>query len=379
MPPLRYRRLLQAAALGLAALLTLGLSGLLSPRLAPRYTVTDLGVLPGDSASRATVLNSRGDVAGFTQGPHRQSCVFQNGAAMSIRGLPGGSDSYALGINSQGEVIGDSGSLTSHHAFVYSGGKTRALGTLPGFKDSEGAGINDRGEAVGTASTSPGPTGFPHQHAFFYRAGRMMDIGTPPGCSESQATSINAAGQVAGDGLQTPGRIDQPRPLLYDSRTGTMKMLLMPPARGGWAFHINDKGQVIGTVWTHDDRYHVVLWGGGRMRDLGTAPGFADSFAQGLNNRGEAVGFSSEGVPAQDFKAFLRNHAGGDSALRRYLARPSERAFVYREGKMQDLNDLVPKDADWILEEARGINDRGQIVGRGLHHGQERGFLLTPR
>ena len=158
-------------------------------------------------------------------------------------------------------------------------------------------------------------------------------------------------------------------------------MTLLPmttPARGGWAFHINDKGQIIGTIWTPDGRYHVVLWAGGRMQDLGTAPGFADSFAQGLNNRGEAVGFSSESVPTQDFKAFLRRQLGGDSALRRYLARPSERAFVYREGRMQDLNELIPRNDDWILEGARSINDRGQIVGYGLHHGRERAFLLTP-
>ena len=129
-----------AASFGLAALLTVSLSGLLSPHPVPRYTVTDLGVLPGDSGSRATVLNSRGDAAGFTQGVHRRSCVFQNGMVTKVGGLPGESDSYALCINSQGEVTGDSGSLTSHHAFLYSGSKTRALGTLPGFKDSEGSG-----------------------------------------------------------------------------------------------------------------------------------------------------------------------------------------------------------------------------------------------
>jgi probable HAF family extracellular repeat protein len=42
------------------------------------------------------------------------------------------------------------------------------------------------------------------------------------------------------------------------------------------------------------------------------------------------------------------------------------------------LNDLIPRDSDWTLESARGINDRGQIVGQGQHHGQERAFLLTP-
>ena len=66
MPVAKYRRPLQLAALGLAALLALGLSGVLSPRPAPRYTVTDLGVLPGYGESSADAINSRGWVVGST-------------------------------------------------------------------------------------------------------------------------------------------------------------------------------------------------------------------------------------------------------------------------------------------------------------------------
>ena len=158
-----------------------------------------------------------------------------------------------------------------------------------------------------------------------------------------------------------------------------MTMLPMPPLdRGGWAIHTNDIGQTIGTVWTPNNRYRVVLWAGGRMNDLGAAPGFARSTGSGLNNRGEAVGYSFEDSSTQAVKAFLRDHAGGDNPLRRYLDRDTTQAFVYRDGKMQDLNELIPRDSDWTLENARGINDRGQIVGQGQHHGQERAFLLTP-
>ena len=41
-------------------------------------------------------------------------------------------------------------------------------------------------------------------------------------------------------------------------------------------------------------------------------------------------------------------------------------AFVsFDGGKMQDLNKLIPRRSGWVLGEADGINDAGQIVGDG--------------
>jgi probable HAF family extracellular repeat protein len=46
---------------------------------------------------------------------------------------------------------------------------------------------------------------------------------------------------------------------------------------------------------------------------------------------------------------------------------------------MKDLNTLIPANSGWFLQEARGINDAGQIVGSGWNNGQYRAFVLTPR
>jgi probable HAF family extracellular repeat protein len=46
---------------------------------------------------------------------------------------------------------------------------------------------------------------------------------------------------------------------------------------------------------------------------------------------------------------------------------------------MQDLNSLIRPHSGWSLEEARAINQRGQIVGLGERNGHNRAFLLTPR
>jgi probable HAF family extracellular repeat protein len=44
-----------------------------------------------------------------------------------------------------------------------------------------------------------------------------------------------------------------------------------------------------------------------------------------------------------------------------------------------DLNtQLDSSSAGWTLQEARAINDAGQIVGTGLYHGTAHAFLLQP-
>lgn len=45
---------------------------------------------------------------------------------------------------------------------------------------------------------------------------------------------------------------------------------------------------------------------------------------------------------------------------------------------MRDLNKLIPANSGWEINTARGINNRGQIVGEGKLNGQQRAYLLTP-
>ena len=369
-----------AAALGLGCALTLALSGWLSHPPPPVYNVTDLGILPGDTNSVANAINSRGEIAGSARLSGRGSflyeraTLYQGGRLTNLGVLGGASGSSARDINAQGEVTGTLWLPNAHHAFLYRQGKMRDLGSPPGSADNFGVGINDRGEAVGTLEKEYGQPGQQQEHVFLYRKGRMTDLGTPPGCRDSHAGSINNAGQIAGNCRL---RLGGTRPFLLDSRTRRWTPLPVPlPYRRGWAVQANGAGQTVGDVVMPDGACHAVLWRGIQMTDMGTPSGDHDSIGASLNNRGEAVGHSfREDGPAP---TFLKRFVRGGNPLRRYLDRPYEHAFVYRDGKMQDLNELIPTEADWTLEEAHGINDRGQIVGQGLHHGQERAFLLTP-
>jgi len=97
----------------------------------------------------------------------------------------------------------------------------------------------------------------------------------------------------------------------------------------GWS---QGTGRIGGVLWTVDEAGQVT-----DLRNLGRLPGGSFSFAFGINNLGQVVGFAD-------------NAAG------------TRRPFIWTEdGGMQDLG--VP---DGLLGgEAHKINDQGQIVGAG--------------
>ena len=88
------------------------------------------------------------------------------------------------------------------------------------------------------------------------------------------------------------------------------------------------------------------------MQDIGTLGG-TSSWAYGVNDHGQVVG---ESKVAGEIHAFL-----------------------YLDGVMRDLNDLIDPTSKWRLNKAVAINNAGQIVGTGRNpSGQEHGFLLNP-
>ena len=52
--------------------------------------------------------------------------------------------------------------------------------------------------------------------------------------------------------------------------------------------------------------------------------------------------------------------------------------FADVTGSMVDLNTLIDPASGWLLMDARGINDSGQITGFGTIGGQTHAYLLSP-
>ena len=140
----------------------------------------------------------------------------------------------------------------------------------------------------------------------------------------------------------------------------------------GVAYAINDNGEIVGlSTTTSNLESRPFLYSDGRMYDLGTLGGTninhggiatITSFATDINNLGQVVGQAA--VPDG-----------------------SQHAFLYHNGMMTDLNDLVTLTSTngpagfLALSVANGINHREQIVGTGTYwdgaNVTTRAFLLN--
>jgi probable HAF family extracellular repeat protein len=286
-------------------------------RYADAVGMVDAGVLPQSNMSLGYGINNNLQVVGlsFVTGLEPHAFLAQEGFPIVDLGSLGGGNSVANDINDVGMVTGQSWTNdNSSHAFIWTSGLMRDIGTLGG-KNSVGRSINFHGQVAGESEIGAGST----TRAFrFTEADGMVDLGALVGGTNSSAYGINNNGQVVGESATGP--------------------IIRSSVRSrGFSFY--------GT--------HAFLWTEGvGMMDLGFGGG--TSRATAINNYEVVVGWSTR-VNGTDY-AFSWTRAGG----------------------MVDLNTLLPLNSGWVLMEANGINDKGQITGYGLHNGAGRAFRLSP-
>lgn len=340
-------------------------SGTLPAGTAPdrptRYRVTDLGTLGGDQ-SYAADLNDRGQVVGYSElepgESHGHAFLWEKGRMRDL-GTLGGENSYASAINRHGDVVGSAYTAEEIEcAVLWKKGVARELGALPGGSCPLATDINDRGEIVGVGDTVIANRFgyFRVGRGFLWKNGRMRaldDLEPRPGPGEGQssALAINNRGVVVG----IANALDEfTWPVLWQAG-GTHQVRALAPQEG-WAYGINDAGQVVGRLVSDDSlpQMQAYTWKNGRAERLPGLTPDSDTVALGINRRGQIVGNSEPLVGEQS-------------------------AVLWWAGTVTDLNELIPADSGWILQNATAINRSGQIVGSGLHHGEVHAYLLTPR
>ena len=229
------------------------------------------------------------------------------------------------------------------------------LGTLGGPNSSiNWNGINDPGEAVGMSETSvPDPNGEDlcgfgtHLTClpFLWQNGVMSALPTVGG-NNGQASAINDRGQVAGyaengavDSTCPPGttnnRVDLP--VLWD-KGNAQALPTIGSDPDGVAFGINNRGQAVGYSGTCTAANYGVVWENGiatALPDLGD-PG---AIAYAINRHGQIVGqaVNSDGTPL---------------------------AALWQNNTVRSLGGLLPGD---IASFATSINNRGQVVGSSFN------------
>ncbi len=311
------------------------------------YSVTNLGTL-GGSTSEARAINDSGQIVGYAFNANQKRRAFlYTGGTLQDLGDFGGTESVAYDINNSGQIIGwAKNAAEREQAFLYNNSTLQNLGTLGGER-SYAFGINNGGQITGSAEINLG-----HNHAFLYQNNAMQDLGVLGGIY-SYGYEINTAGKIVGYSYQD-GELGGVRAFIHQN--GAFTSLGTLGGRESSARAINDNDQIVGSSsFTPDNgTQHAFLYQNAQMQDLGVLDA-AQSYAYDINNSGKVVG-----------------------SLRLTLFGSDYRAFLYDGSQMRNLNTLISQNSGWVLNEAFGINNNNQIVGRGTFNGQSRAFLLNP-
>lgn len=339
-----------------------------------RYTIRNLS--PGIPRS----INNAGEVAGiqYILRPNgvsgSQAAVFRGGAWVLIDDLSdpfpdNGFNSYSLlmGINDLGQAVGYSYKIidpVSPYDTLYRGATVGrdelALSELPLEADVYPEAINASGRVVGSRDQYLDP--YPDYNdavAFDMQSDHVIDLAAllPAPREDSYAKDVNKGGDVVGYAWITGQAW---RSFLYREDASSLQMLESPDgSHVSWALAINDRRVIAGQgVLAGIGSRQAVLFDTdtGTISGLGMPQNALFSQANDLNSGGDVVGS-------------MALNPGGD------------RAFLYRDGVLHDLNDLIPAASGWTLRDAYSINDKGQIVGFGNPPGSPNQigyYLLTP-
>ena len=238
-------------------------------------------------------------------------------SAGTIRNLGtlGGNYSEGTAINDLGEVVGSSQTKSGSEAFLFRNAKMTGIGSF------SPAAINESDVVAGSMSI-PGEG---HTDAVLWQNGRITDLGLLPGEGGifTDASGINKTNEVAGSG---DNRESMERAWVW--RNGTMTDIGTLGGPQAAAYAINNAGQIVGFAQTSTDADHEYVFAGGKMTDLGL-----NIFPYAINNNGVIVG------------------AGGCGS-----------AIIISGGACQNLQNLIPAGSGYTLMEAKGINDKGQII-----------------
>jgi probable HAF family extracellular repeat protein len=252
----------------------------------------------------------------------------------------GGDPDTPFTVNSSGEVAGrmylPGQSAPLNQAFIYSNGVTLDLGMLSGQDTAEAVAISADGIVVGTSNN----TGFGPLTAFMWQDGVLSSLSLPYG-TKSEAHDISDSGKICG--WMGSNTLTDKHAFVHDLNSGsTIDVgVQLSGATASEGSGINNAGAICGESRIVCGQSCIMrrgfIWSDGEVQDLGVLPGKTNTRPQAINDSNVIVGFCDPG---------------------------GTKAFVWRNGTMTALNDLIPPELNLDITLAWDINNAGQIVGQ---------------
>ena len=317
----------------------------------------------GPQATIGTGINALGHVVGY----HCQCICGSNSAfvwtpesgLVTLDPPPGVYSAIATDINDAGQIVGMmSVSGVGDRGFVWQDSQWIELSPEGQGIHASAYAINDAAQVVGYRDHDDGVTY--RRYAFLCQDGVFADI-LPTQDGTAIARDVNQSRQVTGHMSWGPDWNEHAF-LWGDGVTSDLGPIPSGFTSSGLA--INNLGQIVGwgrvpTKEFPSGATRPFFWYNGQMIDLGTQPGFELSAASDINDAGQVVGRSW--------------YSGGNPNI--------SRAFIWQNGAMTDLNDLLVSEDALVMTSAAAINNSGQVAGTadiGGAGGQVVAVLLTP-
>jgi probable HAF family extracellular repeat protein len=340
-------------------------SGAVAPKPKARYKIVYLGSLPGCMITFPMDINNRGEIVGYAYDfpGHGASItgrafLWREGKMVALRTLSG-KYSHALNINDRGDIVGDANreerfgldNLDVKHetlpVFWVSFGdfdlESRRDEIPLALSKAHGVAyrINNKRQVVGNDG-----------RPFLWENSQRRDLNLPQQC---RLVGINDTGEIVGyayGGGSAPLDAERNERAFY-WQDGKQTDLSGLGGKEAACAAINAQGVIAGWATNRQGQKRACLWNNQAPTELDT-PKDLYSEASDINKQGVVVG------EAWGKEGFF--------------------ACIWQDGKMTDLNTLIPPSSGWILHMANSINDDGYIIGTGRKKkgGTTDAFVLIP-
>jgi uncharacterized membrane protein len=320
----------------------------------PVYSIAPIEDRGGFRAFVGNAINEKSVVAGagyFPGSGERAAFRAKRGKPSPLDGR-GTAQAFGADINLAGVVAGGIDDDAWMWDALGVGQDLSALVTCDNEagKKSKAAGVNDAGDVVFSYEcTADNPYRF---SSVLVHEGAAIDLGTL-GSPGNLVRGVNNTGQAVGTAYLPPDGEGKVYARAYRRDGGVLQDLGTLGGKSSEGFAINDAGHVVGVAapdWT--DTEIGFLHDGAQMQAL---PSCGDGIGVPLaiNIHDDIIGL------------FFTNHGPW--------------SMLVTKGRCYRLDRLLDASGEgWSELEARGLNDRGVIVGQGFYQGQSRAFIATP-